>query len=84
MGVASHWYFREPYGLEQGFDKFDLSALPSSGQSDTDTNSTSPQLTDAAIKLLDGEILHGAHVKIDVDRNSNQLKFEPMGREAMA
>jgi choline-sulfatase len=53
MGVASHWYFREPYGLEQGFDKFDLSALPTSGQSDTDTNSTSPQLTDAAIKLLD-------------------------------
>jgi ATP-dependent Clp protease ATP-binding subunit ClpB len=37
-----------------------------------------------AIKILDGEILHGAHVKIDVDRKSNQLKFEPMGREAMA
>jgi arylsulfatase A-like enzyme len=53
MGAASHWYFREPWGLEQGFDKFDLSALPSSGQTDTDTNSTSPQLTDAAIKLLD-------------------------------
>jgi choline-sulfatase len=53
LGVASHWYFREPWGLEQGFDKFDLSAMPSSGQTDTDTNSTSPQLTDAAIKLLD-------------------------------
>src|ERR1019366_4868446 len=37
--VASHWYFREPWGLEQGFDKFDLSAMPSSGQTDTDTNS---------------------------------------------
>jgi ATP-dependent Clp protease ATP-binding subunit ClpB len=37
-----------------------------------------------AIKILDGEILHGAHVKVDVDRKSNQLKFEPMGREAMA
>ena len=37
-----------------------------------------------AIKILDGEVLHGAHVKIDVDRKSNQLKFEPMGREAMA
>jgi ATP-dependent Clp protease ATP-binding subunit ClpB len=37
-----------------------------------------------AMKILDGEVLHGAHVKIDVDRNSNQLRFEPMGREAMA
>jgi ATP-dependent Clp protease ATP-binding subunit ClpB len=37
-----------------------------------------------AMKILDGEILHGAHVRIDVDRNSNQLRFEPMGREAMA
>ena len=37
-----------------------------------------------AMKILDGEVLHGAHVKIDVDRNSNQLHFEPMGREAMA
>jgi hypothetical protein len=24
-----------------------------------------------------------AHVRIDVDRKSNQLVFEPMGREAM-
>jgi ATP-dependent Clp protease ATP-binding subunit ClpB len=37
-----------------------------------------------AIKILDGEILHGWHVRIDVDRKSNQLHFEPMGREAMA
>ena len=37
-----------------------------------------------AIKILDGEVLHGAHVRIDVDRKSNQLHFEPMGREAMA
>ena len=37
-----------------------------------------------AIKILDGEVLHGSHVKIDVDRKSNQLRFEPMGREAMA
>jgi ATP-dependent Clp protease ATP-binding subunit ClpB len=37
-----------------------------------------------AIKILNGEILHGAHVRIGVDRNSNQLQFEPMGREAMA
>jgi len=37
-----------------------------------------------AMKILDGEVLHGAHVRIDVDRKSSQLKFEPMTREAMA
>jgi ATP-dependent Clp protease ATP-binding subunit ClpB len=37
-----------------------------------------------AIKILNGEVLHGTHVRIDVDRNSNQLRFEPMSREAMA
>jgi ATP-dependent Clp protease ATP-binding subunit ClpB len=37
-----------------------------------------------AIKILDGEVLHGSHVKIDVDRKTGQLHFEPMGREAMA
>ena len=37
-----------------------------------------------AMKILDGEILHGSHVRIHADRNSNQLRFEPMGREAMA
>jgi ATP-dependent Clp protease ATP-binding subunit ClpB len=37
-----------------------------------------------AIKILNGEVQHGAHVKIDVDRTTNQLKFEPMSREAMA
>jgi ATP-dependent Clp protease ATP-binding subunit ClpB len=37
-----------------------------------------------AIKILNGEVLHGSHVRIDVDRKSNQLHFEPMGREAMA
>ena len=37
-----------------------------------------------AIKILNGEVLHGAHVRVSVDRKSNQLKFEPMGREAMA
>ena len=37
-----------------------------------------------AIKILNGEVLHGAHVRIGVDRATNQLKFEPMSREAMA
>jgi ATP-dependent Clp protease ATP-binding subunit ClpB len=37
-----------------------------------------------AIKILNGEVLHGAHVRIDVDRKTNQLRFEPMSKEAMA
>jgi ATP-dependent Clp protease ATP-binding subunit ClpB len=37
-----------------------------------------------AIKILNGEVLHGAHVRIGVDRKTNHLQFEPMGREAMA
>jgi ATP-dependent Clp protease ATP-binding subunit ClpB len=37
-----------------------------------------------AIKILSGEVQHGAHVRIDVDRASNKLHFEPMTREAMA
>jgi ATP-dependent Clp protease ATP-binding subunit ClpB len=37
-----------------------------------------------AIKILNGDILHGAHVRIGVDRGSNQLTFEPMRKEAMA
>jgi ATP-dependent Clp protease ATP-binding subunit ClpB len=37
-----------------------------------------------AIKILNGEVLHGEHVRIGVDRKTNQLTFEPMSREAMA
>jgi ATP-dependent Clp protease ATP-binding subunit ClpB len=37
-----------------------------------------------AIKILNGEVLHGSHVRVDVDRNSNKLRFDVMGREAMA
>jgi ATP-dependent Clp protease ATP-binding subunit ClpB len=37
-----------------------------------------------AMKILDGEVLHGAHVRIDANRRKNELVFEPMGREAMA
>jgi ATP-dependent Clp protease ATP-binding subunit ClpB len=36
-----------------------------------------------AIKILNGEVLHGEHVRIGVDRKTNQLTFEPMKREAM-
>jgi ATP-dependent Clp protease ATP-binding subunit ClpB len=37
-----------------------------------------------AIKILNGEVQHGAHVRISVNHKSNQLVFEPMSREAMA
>jgi ATP-dependent Clp protease ATP-binding subunit ClpB len=37
-----------------------------------------------AIKILNGEIEHGAHVRIDVTATATSLHFEPMGREAMA
>jgi arylsulfatase A-like enzyme len=53
MGAASHWYFRERSGVTQGFRLFDLSAVPPSGQGDTDSTTTGKQLTDAAVKLLE-------------------------------
>jgi arylsulfatase A-like enzyme len=53
MGAASHWYFRSQWGITKGFRVFDLSALPSSGQGDTDSTTTGKKLTDAAIKLLE-------------------------------
>ena len=37
-----------------------------------------------AIKILNGEVLHGAHVRITVDHKTDQLHFEPMTKEAMA
>jgi ATP-dependent Clp protease ATP-binding subunit ClpB len=37
-----------------------------------------------AIRILNGEVLHGAHVRIGVDLNTNTLTFESIGREAMA
>jgi arylsulfatase A-like enzyme len=63
MGAASHWYFRETSGIQQGFDIFDLSAVPSEGQTDTDTTTTSQQLTDAALRLLDANVPPDAGVR---------------------
>jgi arylsulfatase A-like enzyme len=59
MGAASHWYFRERFGVTQGFDVFDLSAVPTSGQTDTDSTTTSRQLTDAGERLLEGNAASG-------------------------
>ncbi|MDP9037585.1 MAG: sulfatase-like hydrolase/transferase, partial [Myxococcota bacterium] len=53
MGAASHWYFRERWGLTQGIDVFDLSALPAEGQgAASDATTTSAQVSDAVLKLL--------------------------------
>jgi choline-sulfatase len=54
MGAASHWYFRDRWGVTQGFDIFDRSAIPAEGQGDTDSTTTGKPLTDAALKLLGG------------------------------
>jgi choline-sulfatase len=52
MGLASHWYFKPRYGLTQGMDVWDLSALPADSAGDTDSSVTSAALSDAAIRLL--------------------------------
>ena len=52
MGLASHWYFKPKYGLTQGMDVWDLSALPRESAGDTDSSVTSAALSDAAIRLL--------------------------------
>jgi choline-sulfatase len=52
MGVASHWYFKPKYGLAQGMDIWDLSALRSDSEGDADSSVTSELLSDTAIALL--------------------------------
>ncbi len=52
MGVVSHWYFKPKYGLAQGMDLWDMSAMPPDSGGDTDSSVTSSGLTDAAIRLL--------------------------------
>jgi arylsulfatase A-like enzyme len=58
MGAASHWYFRPRFGVTQGFDVFDVSAVPPEGQGDTDSTTTGKPLTDAALKLLGANASH--------------------------
>lgn len=52
MSVQGHWYFKEDTGLGRGFDVLDLSAAPSRPQGEGDKTVNSPQLSDAAIALL--------------------------------
>jgi arylsulfatase A-like enzyme len=52
MGVASHWYFQPRYGLTQGIELWDMTAMPRETTHDLDSSVTSQALTDAAIRLL--------------------------------
>jgi choline-sulfatase len=52
MGAASHWYFKPKYGLAQGMDVWDLSALRSDAEGAADSSITSHLVSDAAIGLL--------------------------------
>jgi choline-sulfatase len=52
MGVVSHWYFKPKYGLAQGMDVWDMSAMPADSAGDTDSSFSSDALSDAAIRLL--------------------------------
>jgi arylsulfatase A-like enzyme len=52
MGLASHWYFKPKYGLTQGMDIWDLSALPPESAGDIDGSVSSDLLSNAAIRLL--------------------------------
>jgi arylsulfatase A-like enzyme len=52
MGAASHWYFKPRFGLAQGMDVWDLSALPGDATADSDTSVTSQALSETAIGLL--------------------------------
>ena len=52
MGAASHWYFVPWYGLTQGMDVWDMSAVPARGRATRTRRSTSEELSDAALRLL--------------------------------
>jgi choline-sulfatase len=56
MGAASHWYFKPKYGLAQGMDVWDLSAVPSDVEGDADSSVTSQAVSDAAIGLLSDSV----------------------------
>ncbi len=59
MGIASHWYFKPKYGLAQGMDSWDLSALGSNGDAPVYSLVTSEALSD----LATGELSDPANVQ---------------------
>lgn len=52
MGAASHWYFEPKFGLAQGMEIWDLSAVVGGPGGPVYTLVTSAALSDVAIKLL--------------------------------
>jgi choline-sulfatase len=52
MGAAAHWYFKARYGLAQGMDLWDLTALRSDSEQDSDSSVTSEALTDVVLGML--------------------------------
>ena len=53
MGAASHWYFREPCGLTQGFDVFDLVGASRRRGRPTPTRLDEPAADRRGDRLLD-------------------------------
>ncbi|MBI2895118.1 MAG: sulfatase-like hydrolase/transferase [Deltaproteobacteria bacterium] len=49
--VLPHWYFRKSSGMAQGFDRWDLEAMPR-GAGHIDVQSSSPAVTDRALAML--------------------------------
>lgn len=52
LGGAAHFYLRPEFGLTQGMDAWDDSAVPEASGGDEDRSVTSSALTDRAIALL--------------------------------
>jgi arylsulfatase A-like enzyme len=56
--VQGHWYFfLESYGLGRGFDVVDKRAAPRVYQAEGDRSVNSKELSDAAIELLESEVM---------------------------
>ena len=52
LGAMSHFYFRPSSGLSQGFDRWDLSAIPP-GLADNDNSVSSDGLSNVILKMLE-------------------------------
>lgn len=52
LGAMSHFYFRHSSGLSQGFDRWDLSAIPP-GLADNDNSVSSEALSNVVLKMLE-------------------------------
>ncbi len=51
LGAMSHFYFKPTFGLSQGFERWDLSAIPP-GLADNDNSMSSEALSNVVLKML--------------------------------